>query len=193
MIADFYGSTASWRSCPSSPASCLKNSVSGWLRPPRYLLLHLLPYHKSFINVMLPYLSLSLMAPQLKRLGAALARHSGSDEREAVSQLLQRISLHLMRGNAALLTGRHPEDDFLNPELYGIEQTMMINCKEFNSSLGGLEVLTRIIGGTRRATCSSSFWRSTRWPLPSCQSEQKINDITRPTRYPIVFGQLQPG
>ena len=30
---------------------------------------------------------------QLKRLGAALARHNGFDEREAVSQLLQRISL----------------------------------------------------------------------------------------------------
>ena len=33
---------------------------------------------------------------QLKRLGATLARHTGSDEREVVSQLLQRISLHLM-------------------------------------------------------------------------------------------------
>ena len=50
---------------------------------------------------------------QLKRLGSALARHSGSEEREAVSQLFQRISLHLTRGNAALLTGRHPEADFL--------------------------------------------------------------------------------
>ena len=58
---------------------------------------------------------------QLKRLGAALARHNGSDESEAVSQLLQRISLHIMRGNAALLTGRRPEADFLAPELDGIE------------------------------------------------------------------------
>merc|ERR1711963_311452 len=52
---------------------------------------------------------------QLKRLGAALARHSGSDEREVVSQLLQRISLHLMRGNSALISGRrpHPDPDLL--------------------------------------------------------------------------------
>ena len=58
---------------------------------------------------------------QLKRLGAALARHNGSDEHEAVNQLFQRISLHLMRGNAALLTGRRPESDFLAPVLDGIE------------------------------------------------------------------------
>ena len=58
---------------------------------------------------------------QLKRLGAALARHSGSDEREVVSQLLQRISLHLMRGNSALIAGRRPDSDLLPPELDGIE------------------------------------------------------------------------
>ena len=58
---------------------------------------------------------------QLKRLGAALARHNGTDEREAVSQLFQRISLHLMRGNAALLTGRRPDSDYLAAELDGIE------------------------------------------------------------------------
>ena len=58
---------------------------------------------------------------QLKHLGSALARHNGSEEREAVSQLFQRISLNLMRGNAALLSGRSPEADFLAPELDGIE------------------------------------------------------------------------
>ena len=58
---------------------------------------------------------------QLKRLGAALARHSGSDEREVVSQLLQRISLHLMRGNSALISGRRPDSDLLPPELDGTE------------------------------------------------------------------------
>ena len=58
---------------------------------------------------------------QLKRLGAALARHNGTDEREAVSQLFQRISLHLMRGNAALLTSRRPDSDYLAAELDGIE------------------------------------------------------------------------
>ena len=58
---------------------------------------------------------------QLKRLGAALARHTGSDEREVVSQLVQRISLHLMQGNAAMITSRRPDVDFLPPEMDGIE------------------------------------------------------------------------
>ena len=58
---------------------------------------------------------------QLKRLGATLARHTGSDEREVVSQLLQRISFHLMRGNSALISGRRPDSDLLPPELDGIE------------------------------------------------------------------------
>ena len=58
---------------------------------------------------------------QLKRLGAALARHTGSDEREVVSHLVQRISLHLMRGNSAMITGRRPDVDFLPPEMDGIE------------------------------------------------------------------------
>ena len=56
---------------------------------------------------------------QLKRLGAALARHTGSDEREVVSQLVQRISLH--QGNAAMITGRRPDVDFLPPEMDGTE------------------------------------------------------------------------
>ena len=58
---------------------------------------------------------------QLKRLGAALARHTGSNEREVVSQLVQRISLHLMRGNAAMITSLRPDADFLPPEMDGVE------------------------------------------------------------------------
>jgi len=58
---------------------------------------------------------------QFKRLGAAMARHTGSDEREIVSQLVQRISLHLMRGNAAMITSRRPDVDFLPPEIDGVE------------------------------------------------------------------------
>ena len=58
---------------------------------------------------------------QLKKLGAALARHGGTDERETTSQLFQRISLHLQRGNAALLTSRRPEADFPGAEIDGIE------------------------------------------------------------------------
>ena len=62
-----------------------------------------------------------LAVNQLKRLGAALARHTGSDEREVVSQLMQKISLHLMRGNAAMITSRRPNVDFLPPEMDGVE------------------------------------------------------------------------
>ena len=58
---------------------------------------------------------------QLKKLGAALARHGGTDEQETTSQLFQRISLHLQRGNAALLTSRRPEADFPGAEIDGIE------------------------------------------------------------------------
>ena len=60
-----------------------------------------------------------------------MARQTGSNERAVVflsqreravvSQLVQRISLHLMRGNAAMITGRRPDVDFLPPEMDGIE------------------------------------------------------------------------
>ena len=62
-----------------------------------------------------------LAVNQFKRLGAALVRHTGSDEREVASQLMQRISLHLMRGNAAMITSRRPDVDFLPPEMDGVE------------------------------------------------------------------------
>ena len=62
-----------------------------------------------------------LAISQLKRLGSALARHTGSDERETIGHLIQKISLHLMRGNAAMISSRRPEADFLPPELDGIE------------------------------------------------------------------------
>ena len=62
-----------------------------------------------------------LAVSQLKRLGSALARHTGSDEREIIGQLIQKISLHLMRGNAAMISSRRPEADFLPPDLDRIE------------------------------------------------------------------------
>ena len=43
-----------------------------------------------------------LILEQLKRLGAALGRHRGSDEMMATRQLSQHLSLTLMCGNAAL-------------------------------------------------------------------------------------------
>ena len=42
---------------------------------------------------------------QVKRIGA---RHQGSEERVATKQLFQRLSVTLMRGNAALLMSRRP-------------------------------------------------------------------------------------
>ena len=50
----------------------------------------------------------------------ALARQSGEDEDQTVRHLHQRLSLLLMRGNAALLINRVPEND-LDPEVAGYE------------------------------------------------------------------------
>ena len=57
---------------------------------------------------------------QVKKLGRALARQSGEDEDQTVRHLHQRLSLLLMRGNAALLINRVPEND-LDPEVAGYE------------------------------------------------------------------------
>ena len=58
---------------------------------------------------------------QLKCLGAAVGRHQGSDERVATRQLIQRLSLTLMRGNAALMIGRRPDNDFATAVVDGVE------------------------------------------------------------------------
>ena len=57
---------------------------------------------------------------QVKRIGTAIARNQGSDERVAVKQLFQRLSLTLMRGNASLMLGRRPEADFVGAEVDGV-------------------------------------------------------------------------
>ena len=46
---------------------------------------------------------------QVKRLGAAVARHQGIEELVATKQLFQRLSVTLMRVNAALLMSRRPD------------------------------------------------------------------------------------
>jgi hypothetical protein len=56
---------------------------------------------------------------ELEKLGRALARHTGQEEGEAVRHLFGRLSILLMRGNAALLANRIP--DHPNPETNGIE------------------------------------------------------------------------
>ena len=56
---------------------------------------------------------------QVKKLGSALSRQTGQEEGEAKRHLFQRLSLHLMRGNAALLVNRSP--DISSPEVEGSE------------------------------------------------------------------------
>lgn len=56
---------------------------------------------------------------QVKKLGAALARKKGCDEREPTSQLFSRLSVTLMRGNALMLSGRMP--DTIPADVDGVE------------------------------------------------------------------------
>ena len=44
----------------------------------------------------------------VKKLGAALARHTGQEEGEAISHLWGRLGVLLQRGNAAILGNRVP-------------------------------------------------------------------------------------
>ena len=57
---------------------------------------------------------------QIKMLAAALARHTGQEEGEAARHLFQRLSLGLMRGNAAMLVSRGPDGDQPAGEVDGI-------------------------------------------------------------------------
>ena len=57
---------------------------------------------------------------QVKRIGGAVARHQGVLETVAVKQLFQRLSLTLMRGNAALVMTRKPDSDLAPAEVDGI-------------------------------------------------------------------------
>ena len=45
---------------------------------------------------------------QVKKLGAALSRQTGQEESEAIRHLFQRLSVLLVRGNAALFLNRIP-------------------------------------------------------------------------------------
>ena len=47
---------------------------------------------------------------EVKKLGSALARHTGEEESTTISRLFQRLSICLMRGNAALFNNRCPPD-----------------------------------------------------------------------------------
>ena len=50
-----------------------------------------------------------MMVEQVEKLGSTLMRHRGEDEQLETQHLFQRLSLLLMRGNAALLVNRVPE------------------------------------------------------------------------------------
>ncbi len=56
---------------------------------------------------------------ELGRLAAALARHTGQEEAEALRHLFGRLSILIMRGNSALFTNRIP--DYPQPEIDGVE------------------------------------------------------------------------
>ena len=45
---------------------------------------------------------------EVKKLGTALARHTGQEEGEAISHLWGRLGMLLQRGNAAILANRVP-------------------------------------------------------------------------------------
>ena len=53
------------------------------------------------------------------QLGAALARQTWQEEAEAMCHLFQRLSVLLMKGNAALLINRIP--NFHAPHIDGVE------------------------------------------------------------------------
>ena len=46
---------------------------------------------------------------EVRKLGAALGRHTGQDEGEAISHFFQRLSILLVKGNAALFINRVPD------------------------------------------------------------------------------------
>ena len=50
-----------------------------------------------------------LAVEQVKKLGAALARQTGEEEGVLKSQLFQKLSLVLMKGNAAIFSNRIPD------------------------------------------------------------------------------------
>ena len=46
---------------------------------------------------------------EVTKLGSALARHTGEEEQSTVQHLFQRLSVALMKGNAALFNNRMPD------------------------------------------------------------------------------------
>ena len=55
---------------------------------------------------------------EIRKLGSALARHTGEDESQTIGHQFQRLSVLLVNGNSALIINRIPS--FPNPEVDGI-------------------------------------------------------------------------
>ena len=56
---------------------------------------------------------------EVKKLGGALARHSGTEESTAITHLFQRLSVLLMKGNSALIVNRVPDN--VNSSIDGLQ------------------------------------------------------------------------
>ena len=56
---------------------------------------------------------------EIKKLGSALALHTGEDESITVSHLFQQLSIALIKGNASLLKNRKSSGAFDHNEVFG--------------------------------------------------------------------------
>ena len=56
---------------------------------------------------------------EVKKLGGALARHSGAEENTSIRHLFQRLSILLVKGNSAQVSNRVPETE--TPAIHGIQ------------------------------------------------------------------------
>ena len=54
---------------------------------------------------------------QVRKLGAALARHNGQQEEEASRHLFQRLSIMIQKGNSSMITNR--KSNYPSPETDG--------------------------------------------------------------------------
>ena len=56
---------------------------------------------------------------EIKKLGCAVARHTGEEESTTIRHLFQQLSIALAKGNAALFNNRNPSDSSKGGEGFG--------------------------------------------------------------------------
>ena len=56
---------------------------------------------------------------EIKKLGCAVARHTGEEESTTIRHLFQQLSIALAKGNAALFNNRNPSDSSEGDEGFG--------------------------------------------------------------------------